>query len=131
MAAESSHFARLTYAPEKLAALFANLIASPDGLLLIAEYDGSPAGVFAGCVVEHWMSTDRIATDFGLFVLPRYRGRPAAMRFARAYQRWARERGALIVTLGISTGVHVEQTARFYRALGFTDAGLIFEVPHV
>ncbi|WP_186187909.1 GNAT family N-acetyltransferase [Burkholderia gladioli] len=131
MAAESPRYRRLAFSGEKLAALFTRLIEWEDGFLMVAEHDGEQVGVMAACVLEHWMSTDRVASEFGLFVLPEHRGRPSALRLARAYQSWARTRGAREITFGISTGVHVEQTARFYRAIGLVDAGLIFEVPNV
>jgi hypothetical protein len=43
--------------------------------------------------------------------------------------QWARERGAADIGLGISTGVHAEQTASFYNALGLRPVGMLFEAP--
>ncbi|UVE55303.1 GNAT family N-acetyltransferase [Burkholderia sp. EMB26] len=131
MAAESPRYRRYRFSAPKLAALFERLIASDDGFLMMAERDGAPIGVMAATVMEHWMSEDRIACDFGLFIDPEHRGGMLAARFVRTYRQWARARGAIDTFLGISTGVHVEQTARFYKTLGLIEASITFEVPHV
>ncbi|QTO42184.1 GNAT family N-acetyltransferase [Burkholderia latens] len=131
MAAESPRYRRYRFSAPKLTALFERLIGSDDGFLMMAERNGRPVGVMAATVMEHWMSEDRIACDFGLFIEPAQRGGMLAALFVRTYRRWARERGVIDTFLGISTGVHVEQTARFYKTLGLIEASITFEVPHV
>lgn len=129
MAAESPRFSRLTYSPAKLDALFRMLIASPDGLLLVAESKGDRVGVMACMVADHWCAEGRMAMEFGLFIAPQHRGGMSAARMIRRYVQWARERGAADIGLGISTGVHAEQTASFYNALGLRPVGMLFEAP--
>ncbi|MBY4831749.1 GNAT family N-acetyltransferase [Burkholderia dolosa] len=131
MAAESPRYRRYHFSSAKLVALFESLIESQDGFLMLAERDGAPIAVMAATVVAHWMSEDKIACDFGLFIDPAHRGGMLAARFVRTYRQWAREQGAIDIFLGISTGVHVEQTARFYKTLGLVEASITFEVPHV
>lgn len=131
MAAESPRYRRYRYSAAKVGALFERLIESDDGFLMMAERDGRPIAVMAATAMEHWMSSDRIACDFGLFIDPAHRGGMLAARFVRAYREWQRERGVVDAFLGISTGVHVEQTARFYKTLGLVEASITFEVPHV
>ena len=43
------------------------------------------------------------------------------------YIAWARTRGADLIQLGITTGVHVEATTRLYESAGFLPAGPLFE----
>jgi GNAT superfamily N-acetyltransferase len=133
MAAESPRYSRLRYSACKVEALLGKMIDSPDGFVMLAEADGVAVGVMAAFVSAHWMSDDLMASDFGLYMLPEHRGGTAAMRMARAYIAWARARGALDISLGISTNVNSEQTARFYSALGGRPAGFLFlfEAPHV
>lgn len=131
MAAESPRYRRYRFSAQKLTMLFERLIASEDGFLMMAERGERPIGVMAATVMEHWMSDDKIACDFGLFIDPAQRGGMLAARFVCTYRQWARERGAIDTFLGISTGVHVEQTARFYKTLGLVEATITFEVPHV
>lgn len=130
MATESPHYAHLPYSPAKMDRLFRSLIDSADGLLVLAEVDGAVVGVMAAMVAEHWMSEARIATDFGVYVVAKHRGYGAlAARMIKRFRAWAHERGSVQTTLGISTEVCVEQTARFYTLLGLRQFGLLFEVP--
>lgn len=131
MVQESPRYSRLTFAPWKLEHLLGALIDSPDGFVMVADLEGELVGVMAAMVSDHWMAVERMASDFGLFILPGYRGGTSAMRMVRAYLEWARARGAAEITLGISTDVQSEQTARFYQSLGLRQFGFLFEVPHV
>ena len=123
-----SRFASLPFDRDKVRGLFAHLIESPDGLLLVAEIDGVPIGGFAGYVVEHYFARTKVASDFGLFIEPASRGGMTAPRLLKAYIEWAKEQGAVMIQAGITTGVHVEQTTRLYEKLGFRNNGQIFEL---
>lgn len=129
MAAESPHYAHLPYSPAKMDRLFRSLITSADGFLVLAEEGDAVVGVMAAMIAEHWMSEARIATDFGVYVSAEYRGGSAALYMIKRFKKWAAERGSMQTTLGISTEVCVDQTARFYTLLGLRQFGLLFEVP--
>jgi GNAT superfamily N-acetyltransferase len=77
--------------------------------------------------MEHWCSTDLVATDLALFVEAEFRGSMLAARLIVAYLRWARDIGAKLITAGVSTGVHVEQTAQLYERLGMRRLGVLLE----
>lgn len=123
-----SHFARLPLDVDKVAALFAHLIESPDGLLIVAEKDSEVIGGFAGYVTEHYFARTKVASDFGLFISRHYRGGMTAARLMKAYATWAKERGAVMIQAGITTGVHVEESTRLYQAIGFRAVGTLFEL---
>lgn len=129
MATESPHYAHLPYSPVKMDRLFRSLIDSDDGFLMLAEVDGAVVGVMAAMISEHWMSEARIATDFGVYVNAEHRGGGSAAQMIKWFRAWAAGRGSVQTTLGISTEVCVEQTARFYTLLGLRQFGLLFEVP--
>lgn len=123
-----SRFARLPIDLHKVRALFAHLIESPDGLLIVSESDGVVIGGFAGYVVEHYFARTLVADDFALFVDPEYRGGMSAPRLLKAYVDWAKGKGAVMIHAGITTGVHVDETAKLYERLGFKLAGQLFEI---
>lgn len=125
---KESRFACLPFDEDKVRRLFAHLIESPDGLMIVAEENGVVIGGFAGMVHEYYFSRAKLACDFALFVCHEYRGGMAAPRLMKAYIAWAKERGALMIQAGITTGVHVEQTSRLYEKLGFKNAGQLFEM---
>lgn len=130
MHAESPRFSTLTFSADKVLQLFISLIQFPNGLLLVAEQDGIIIGGVAALATPHWMSDELVSTDIGLFVLPQYRGGTAAMRLAKEYMRWSRDQGVKPgwTQMGITTGVHVEETAGLYLALGMEQISLGFGV---
>lgn len=123
-----SRFARLPLDVDKVRALFAHLIESPDGLLIVADKDGEVIGGFAGYVAEHYFARTKVAADFGLFISRGDRGGMTAPRLLKAYAKWAKERGAVMIQAGITTGVHVDESTRLYQALGFSQVGVLFEL---
>lgn len=123
-----SRFADLPIDRSKVRALFAHLIESPDGLLIVSEKDGEVIGGFAGYVCEHYFARTTVAQDFGLFIAPEFRGGLSAPRLLKAYIDWAKEKGAAMIQAGITTGVHVEASTQLYLRMGFQPAGNLFEI---
>jgi len=128
---ESPRWSRLSFDAARAHATLAMLLDNEDGLLLVAEHEGAIAGGIAAMCAPHWSSRDRVAFDLGLFLAPEARGGMDAVRLVRAYREWARGRGAVHITLGISTGVHAEQTGHLYERMGFTCCGQNYEVANV
>lgn len=128
MHAESPRYSRMAFSHQKMINLYVMLIDSAWGLVLIAERDGVIIGGVAAMVTEHWLSNDMIASEFGLFILPEHRGGMTAARLARGYIEWAKEQGAKMIQFGISTGVHTDETAALYRAIGLKQFSIGFEV---
>lgn len=122
-----SKWHRMHFDLEKTAVLFRHLIDHPTGCVLVAERDGEVIGGMAGWCDEHFFSQDKFAGEFGVFVQPGKRGGIAAARLLRAFRAWAINAGAAFIEVGITTGVHVERSAKLYEALGFQRAGVVFE----
>lgn len=127
MHAESPHFRRVTFSPAKLEQTLKQLIESAGGFLWVGDEAGQITGVMAGIAFEHWCSTDVVVSDLALFVEPPYRGTLLAARLVKRFQAWAKDAGAKLVTVGVSTEVQVEQTARLYEMLGFRRFGVLME----
>lgn len=128
MHCESPRFARLEFSNAKVLQLFITLIDSGDGLLLVAERDDAVVGAVAAMVGQHWFSDDIVANEYGVFILPQHRGGMAAARLVRGYIEWAKAKGAKMIQLGISTGVHADETAALYQAMGLKQFSIGFEV---
>lgn len=122
-----SRYARHPWNTAKVEALIAGLIESPDGLALVAERDGALIGGFLGSVDEHYFTNARQACDFALFVSPDRRGALTGKQLLAAYVAWARERGADMIQLGITTGVKTEATTMLAEACGFERVGALLE----
>jgi len=96
------------------------------GVIFVSERDGVIVGGFAGGVCEQWYSRDKVGFDYALFIEPGLRNGLTAIKLVRAFEVWAAEMGAIELRLGITTGVHVESTARLYEYLGFQNIGPMF-----
>lgn len=125
-----SRYRDMPWSTAKVGALMDALIASDDGLLIVSDRDGEITGGMLASIDEHYFSSARVASDFALFVSPDRRGGIAAAALLRRYAAWARERGAVLIQAGITTGVNVEAATRLYRAIGFQPIGPLFELEH-
>lgn len=110
----------------KVAALMQSLI-NGAGVVFVAERDGKVVGGIAGGVAPHWFSDELQGYEYTLVVLPESRHGLISTKLVLAMKAWWRLKGAKRYRMGITTGINVDATARFYRHLGMNDAGQIFE----
>lgn len=120
-----SRFAVLAYNPEKAGRTLAHVLET--GFLWVATDDDRIVGGMAAMCVPHWCSDDAVAMDLALFVEPESRGGMAAARLVTRYKEWADKQGAVMIDMGVNTGVHVEQTTSLLERLGFKRCGVILE----
>jgi len=121
---QESVYAHISFDRVKVRALMESLIAG-GGVVFVTEKDGVIVGGLAGGITTHWFSEEKIAFDYSFFVAPEHRQGITAFRLLKAFSEWARIKGATEIRMGITTGINVEGTARFYRAAGFSDAGIL------
>ena len=122
---ESRYSQNSPFDEEKCAELARSVIASPAGCVLVAEKEGGVIGWMAGGIAEQWFSHQLMAFEYGLFVAPEHRGGTAGPRLAKAFITWAKEHGAALINMGITTGVHEERTGEMYSRLGLKRSGLL------
>lgn len=123
--AESS-FSYSRYSPFKVSILLARLIQG-QGCVIVAEKNGVIVGGIAGVVIESWYSTEKIAHDFCIFLDEEHRRGMLAARIIRRFIKWAGDRGANRIQMGITSGIHVERTAKLYAAMGGRLIGTFYE----
>lgn len=128
MAAESPRFSQLKFNAEKLRRTLYNLIDIPTGFVCVCDDDGTVVGGIAAICAPHWASDDLVASDLALFVRRDMRrsGR-IALRLIERYVSWATDRGAVLIQMGITTGVHPEATEALYEHAGLRWAGTLME----
>lgn len=125
---ESPRYSALEFSKEKMQALYIKLIEQDNCLMLVADKDGEVVGGLGGAISEGWFTTDLIASEFGVFLIPEHRGGITAARMIKQFIDWAKWNGAKMINLGISTGIHTEETAKLYRSLGLKQCSIGFEV---
>src|SRR5574341_594562 len=125
---ESPRWSRLRFSAAKLEDTLCAVEASDEGFLWVAlDSQGEIIGGMVGIVCEHWCSHDLVASDLALFVAPEARGTMAPARLVRRYKAWAEFMGAKLTQVGVTTGVHTEQTAALFERLGLKRCGVILE----
>lgn len=122
----TSAYRDIPYNRAKVAILMESLI-NGGGVVFVAERAGQILGGIAGGVTEHWFSDELVGFEYSFFILPEARHGVIAIKLILAMKAWCKAKGAKTLRLGITTGINVEGTARFYRHMGFTDAGNLFE----
>lgn len=124
---QESWFRDFDFDVAKALSIWDRKVAQPDRwCLFVAEDDNKIIGVFAGAAHEHFFGTDLVSTDLILYVDPAHRGGSAAPRLIKAYEEWATKIGCKDITIGVSTGVNTERTARLFEKLGFGHRAIIF-----
>lgn len=124
---DSSIYADIPYSTEKVAALMRHL-ADGEGVVFIVRKDDRIVGGIAGSVSEWWFSSELMGFEYSFFIAPEHADGISAIRLMTAFRIWCRSRGAKRLRVGITTGIHQEKTANFYRLMGFKDIGPLFEL---
>lgn len=126
MHSESPRFRDFTYQPARVEAMLEWLMASPQGLVLVADqqFEGVIGGIMAMCM-PHYACELVQASDLALFIHPEFRGGSAALRLVRGYLDWARTMDAE-PSIGVNTGVQPERTGKLLAALGAEQTGIIW-----
>jgi len=93
----------------------------------VAIKDDEIIGFMLGMCTEHYFSKVKLACDLALYVAKQSRGGTAGMRLITAFEKWAVNTGASLLTMGISTGIDTDRTAALYAKLGMQEEGIIFK----
>lgn len=121
-----TRFRAYDYNPERVAANLKAVIDNPRGThcFFVAEDSGGKAvGGLIGCVESHFFSDKLVASLIHYDVLPEKRMSGAGLRLLTAFKKWAENRGAFEVCVGINSGTDIDKMDRFLRKLGFKLTG--------
>jgi len=103
--------------------IYQMLIQSEHGFGLIAYKDTNPVGMIGGALATHYFGPALYAYDFAWYVTPKQRGSSIAIRMLKKFEKWAKDRGALEMHLGVTTGVSPEKTAKMFERMGYKFVG--------
>lgn len=124
MVNESSTYESDFLSPTRIGVLADALLRDPDQAAWLAVDAGpTPIGMLLGFVVDDPLFDYRVAGEHLLYVRPENRGGTTAIRLIRAFEAWAKDRGARYARPGITTMIHPDRTARLYQALGYEPIG--------
>ncbi len=95
-------------------------------ILLVERKDASIVGMLAGYVSEFFFCDSKVAQDRVYYVLPEFRGSPAAFKLILAFRRWAESKRADELSINMSVGIDMERFNKFMGHLGFNCCGSNF-----
>ncbi len=95
--------------------------------LLQAEAGSEVVGMLMGVAAPHFHAPELGAFLLSWYVLPEHRGSLAAVKLLHGFRRWARDRGAVRLYIGVTSGIDVARTDRLLRRLGFRQTGGNYE----
>lgn len=114
----------LPYDEEVSRRAFERALAKDDHCLLQAELDGKLVGALSGSAGPHFHSPAIGAYLITWYVLPEHRRRPlVAVELLGAFGRWAKERGAVRLYVGITSGIDPVRSDKLMKHLGFAFRG--------
>jgi GNAT superfamily N-acetyltransferase len=108
------------WSDDKVRKLFEHPQAFAMGVL---SSDGELVAIFLGFVAPQFFGDGLGAKDLAMYVKPEHRGGMHFVRLVRAFERWAKLRGARVCTLGQSTGVAMDRTRKLFERLGYITTG--------
>lgn len=100
-------------------------VGNPIIFAALAKRDNAYVGVMMGIVSPDIFGDAPIATDFGLYVEGKARGGFAAIALVRAFERWAKEKGAVEIRPGVTAHITDEHSIALYKRLGYEVFGTL------
>jgi GNAT superfamily N-acetyltransferase len=123
---QESRFKRYRYNPEKLRLNLENLVANTSGSHCFFVADNAkrePYALLIGCIETYFFSDEPVAQSILFWVHPEHRGGSAAVKLMQAFRKWAMNRNAFEVAIGVNSAVHIDKADQFFRKLGFQITG--------
>ncbi len=124
---QNSSYAHKGFCAEKAAKMVRLMVESDSDNAFVAEDDGEIIGYFLGGVMDEWFSDDLLGFDYSVYVIPSKRNGRAAIALFKAFEAWAKAKGAMSLHVGITTNINVDGCRRLYHFLGYEDGGIFFE----
>ncbi|MCM1957917.1 GNAT family N-acetyltransferase [Acinetobacter modestus] len=124
---ESPTFKQRGFDPDKAARHFKWLL-DGNGVIFLAVHDGQIVGGFVGGITTDWQSDHKLAFDYVMYVMPKFRSSGVAKLLVETFIRWAKEMGADRINCGTATMVNTKHCIDLYSSLGFSVVGAFLEM---
>ena len=123
MAAESPAYRRYGFDSDKVGRLAKQCIIKEDYQCLLAFKAEKCIGFMAYGCFPMLFSAALTVDDFALYVLPEHRGSLAGPLMVKRCLKWAKEKGASEVRLGITTEINNSRVEKLFNRLGLATSG--------
>lgn len=128
MTSLSPTYANFTFDGKKVVQAHDACMNHPDWFARITlDPDGIVDGVFAGLVTPMLFSHDLMASDIGFYVKPGTKYRTVkARKLVDAFSAWAVEKGAKLVTVGVTVDIDNVGADALLRTAGYAQKGAYY-----
>ena len=121
---QESVYRHFNYDPNKCGRMVYHFMTNPDThFAYVGTHKGTLNSVLLGSIGEHYFGTDLIASDTLWYVSPQSRGSRVGLQLLRAFEKWAKERDAAEIYMGISSGLSADKTGAMLQKLGYDVVG--------
>ena len=121
---QESVYRHFNYNPDKCGRLIYDFMSNPDTrFAYIGTANGVPNSILLGSIGEHYFGTDLIASDTVWYVSTQSRGSRVGLQLLRAFEKWAKERKAAEIYVGVSSGLSAGKTGAMLQKLGYNVVG--------
>ncbi len=122
----TTRFKDYSFNPERVAANLRAAVENPNGthcFFVAEDSEAQPIGCLIGCAERHFFSDQVVASIIQYNLLPEKRMSGAGLKLLTAFKKWAENRGAYELAVGINSGTDLAQMDSFLRKLGFEMTG--------
>ena len=128
VAAQEGPYKELSYNREKVLLGIKDILEDPSQCIIIYTIKDKFIGIFLGYLSTWYTGDDIVAQDKTWFVLPEYRTKTrAAIVLVKAFEKWAKDNGAMSICPGSMTGGDIDVVCKLYERLGYKAIGYNFK----
>jgi len=121
---QESRFSSEPFSADKCWGVLDGTLRYPDKFFI--AYDDQ----FHGFILMH-MGTEffndvKRASDLSVYIQPEFRGTSLFVKLIKSAEKWAKENGAVDLTINHNTGIDIEKATSSFVKLGYSEKGRIF-----
>ena len=121
---QESVYRDFDYNPNKCGRMVYRYMTNPDThFAYVGTHNDTLNSILLGSIGEHYFGTDLIASDTLWYVSPQSRGSRVGLQLLRAFEKWAKERDAAEIYVGVSSGLSADKTGAMLQKLGYDVVG--------
>jgi hypothetical protein len=127
---ENSNFSKCGWSVEKVFNFFVSgLDPESNTFVRVCELDDEIVGLFFGVITEYFFSRNSIAQELVVVFKPDHRKKisPLLIEMSNQFESWAKDRGAVEISMGIFSGIDGKGYHKFLESRGYKQSGIAFK----
>lgn len=126
---KESRFSKGPYNEEAIWKLLKTVVKNPETFYIsfYRNIDNKIVGFILGQLTEEFFTGTLLAKDLSMFVDKEHRGSFIFVKLLKAFENWAKDKGAQKMMLFHATGIGSEKASSLFTRLGYAQYGFIFD----